>query len=158
MYFMDCELKFQFLESNPETGFFNNMYSIYITKNGGISWDKYFDFTENTPIQHYWFIDTNIAYIANPLGIYKTINNDFSFEKLSSFSAHYWQVLSEEEIYVAEFLRAQRTFDEFQNLEVMEVDTPTDNAYDKYIRGISFYKSKKGYAVSANGIIYRTTE
>ena len=152
------EVKFQFLEENPDIGFFNNMHSIYKTSDGGDSWEEYFEFTEYNSLSHYWFINEDIAYISCGLGIYKTTDGGSNFQKLDSFSARYWQVLSENEMYVAQVVVVQRTFDEFENLEVMEVNTQTNNKYDRYIRDISFYESKKGYAISGNGHVYKTAE
>jgi photosystem II stability/assembly factor-like uncharacterized protein len=151
------EVNFQFLENNPEIGFFNNRQTIYKTSNGGESWGEYFEFNEYG-FNKYWFIDEETVYIACGLGIYKSTNGGSIFQKLVLFNARYWQVLSENEIYVAAVVVVQRTYNEFKNLEVMNVNTPTDLEYDHYIRDISFYDQKKGYAISGNGIVYKTTE
>lgn len=148
------EVKFQFLKDDPNIGFFNNMQTIYKTIDGGISWDNYFEYGH----ENFWFIDISTAYISNTSGIFKTIDGGSSFQQLASFSPRLWQIVSDHEIYVAQVYNIQRTFNEFQNLEEMETSTPSDNKIDKYIRDISFYESKKGYAISGNGIVYKTAE
>lgn len=157
-FFGLTEVKFQFLENDPSIGFFNNMQNIFKTTNGGESWEEYFEFTKST-IKHYWFIDINIAYIASTIGgVHKTIESGTNFQKLASFYTRNWQIISQNEIYAVQVTTAYQTFDEFENFEVMEVNTPTDNKYDKYIRDISFYESKKGYALSGNGFVYKTAD
>ncbi|HEY9115155.1 MAG TPA: hypothetical protein VIN10_10680 [Bacteroidales bacterium] len=147
--------KFQFLGNGQDTGFVYITDTIFTTFDSGFTWDKYTSI-ECAPLEFYQFADYNTLYIHCLDKFFKSDDLGLTFKYLSDFQVRKWQLISEDEQYILKAVQTYNTSDEFMTINLMNIETVSDDKYEKYILDFMFIKPGIGYAISPTGLIYKT--
>lgn len=147
---------FQFIGNDQDTGFVNILDTIFTTFDSGYTWDKYttIDFA---PLEFFQFADYNTLFINCLDKFYKSVDSGSSFNYLSSFQVRKWQLISEDEQYILKAIQTYNTPDILMTLDLMNIETISEDKYEKYILDFIFIKPEIGYAISPTGQLYKTS-
>ncbi len=148
-------LQIQFIGAGQDTGFVNFMDTLYITTNGGNSWNAYLHDHEHG-FERFQFLDINTVYVHHDDQFMKSCDGGRTFDTVNYLQDFYkWKVVSEKEAYCWNLFVIYRSVDEFRTRPKMDFfRTADDRSSDYTPKGYVITGSDQGYAVTTSGKLY----
>jgi hypothetical protein len=156
------DLDIQFIGATQDTGFINFEDTLFISTDGGSSWNDYL-YDSLYGFEEYKFLDFKTVYVHFQDEFYKSTDSGKTFINISSLGYYYkWQIISENEFYCSrhyiysEFTTIFQSSDEFRTQAMMDFwHSPDDKTYNYRPEVYVITGSKEGYAICSSGKLYK---
>jgi len=148
-------LQIQFTGAGQDTGFVNFMDTLYMTTNGGNSWNAYL-YNHEHGFERFQFLDISTVYVHYDDQFMKSRDGGRTFDTVSYLQDFYsWKMLSEKEAYCWNLFVIYHSLDEFRTRARMDFfRTADDRSSDYTPKGYVITGSDEGYAVTTSGKLY----
>lgn len=143
---------FFILPNNQEICLIANRGRLYISENGGMSWDLYF--SVDFRISSIYFINKNIGYLVSENKIYRTIDGGEVVDLIFEFDKYISKIqVNSNEVYFLSQRVIYYSDNDFIDYRPMKVENPKPESFDTFVMNFEIRKNI-GLMVDNLGNVY----